>query len=62
MAEILKNMRGEGETKQSLYNKVFGIRMCISSGYGDFGIVSLDKKPVFYMSVFEPYINYDIEK
>ena len=36
--------------------------MMISSGYGDFGIASLGKKPVFYASVFEPYINYDIEK
>lgn len=43
-------------------NKVFGIRLTVSSGYGDFGIVSLGKKPVFYISVFEPYINYDLEK
>lgn len=35
--------------------------MVVSSGYGDFGIASIDKKSVFYVFVFEPYINRSVE-
>ena len=41
----------------------------MSSGYGDFGIASIvwfffikDKKAVFYVFVFEPYINRSVEE
>ena len=42
--------------------------MVMSSGYGDFGIASIvfifvikDKKAVFYVFVFQPYINRSVE-
>lgn len=31
--------------------------MTISTGYGDLSVASLDKKPILYILVFEPYIN-----
>lgn len=49
---------------------VFGVRMTISSGYGDLGISNLtkvnsviqNKESILYLILFEPYINYEIEK
>lgn len=31
----------EGSSKEELMKQVFGIRLTISSGYGDFGIASI---------------------
>ena len=69
MCQLARKLQREGLSIQELKDTVFGIRMVMSSGFGDFGIASIvqnlliqDKKPIFYVSVFEPYINYDIEK
>ena len=41
MTELISKLMKEGNSKEYLMNQVFGIRLTISSGYGDFGIASI---------------------
>ena len=41
MAQLMVKLRNEGLSVNALKDVVFGIRMVISSGYGDFGIASI---------------------
>lgn len=41
MSAVCKNLLETGKTYDDLVKLVFGIRLCISSGYGDFGITSI---------------------
>ena len=41
MSELVKKLISEGRAEEELVQDVFGIRLCISSGYGDFGITSI---------------------
>ena len=41
MSGVCRNLLAEGKTQDHLKEEVFAIRLCISSGYGDFGITSI---------------------
>ena len=41
MSSLINKLLTEGNSKEELLKQVFGIRMIISSGYGDFGIASI---------------------
>lgn len=50
------------KTSDLVLHDSLGIRMTISSGFGDLSVASLNKQPVLYILVFEPYISYEKEK
>lgn len=41
MGSLISKMLTDGNTKEDLMKQVFGIRLSISSGFGDFGISSI---------------------
>ena len=41
MGSLISKMLNDGNTKEDLMKQVFGIRLSISSGFGDFGISSI---------------------
>lgn len=43
MSSLISKMLAEGNTKEELIKQEFGIRLTISSGFGDFGVSSLVK-------------------
>lgn len=41
MGSLISKLLTDGNTKEDLMKQVFGIRLSISSGFGDFGISSI---------------------